>query len=169
MKYDRTTLGEVDRASVGDDPHVFPHPTSRKLHVACQDTDDVHVLDRDALDALGVIPILGGHCVWVPPHGQTLYVTHFPSHLPGGLPGPGAVGLFAVDLDPDTPLGGLATPYSGPHNLASTDDGHKLYVTHSNGGTKVTVYDLPTPTSVPELLGEIDVGGNPFGIAPMRR
>ncbi len=164
VKYSRTTFAEVGRAPVGEDPHVFLDPVSRRLYVACQDTDNVFVLDRDTMAEIAVIPIFGGHGVWVPAHGQTLYVSNFPGHVAGGLPGPGSVGLFAVDLATDSAIGGLPTPVSAPHNITSSRDGRKLYVTHSNGGSAVTVYGLPTPTSVPVLLGQIAVGTNPFGI-----
>jgi DNA-binding beta-propeller fold protein YncE len=167
IKYSTQTFREVGRATVGDDPHVFLHPTDRRLCVACQDTDDVHVLDRDTMATEAVIPIFGGHGVWIPPSGRTLYVTNFPSHIVGGEPGPGADGLFVVDLDGSTAIGGVPTPNAGPHNLTSTADGRKLYLTHTDGGTKVSVYDLATPTSLPVLRTEIEVGENPFGICRM--
>jgi YVTN family beta-propeller protein len=137
VKYNNNTLEEVGRASVGNDPHVFLHPSNRRLYVACQDTNNVFVLNRDTMIEETVVPILGGHGVWVPPHGRTLYVSNFPGHIVGGEPGPGA-------------------------------DGRKLYVTHSNGDTKVTVFTLSSPTAAPEFLREIDVGDNPFGICRAR-
>ncbi|MDA1195905.1 MAG: hypothetical protein O2894_12065 [Planctomycetota bacterium] len=133
------------------------------------DTDDVHVLHRDTMATVTVVPIFGGHGVWIPPHGQTLYVTNFPGHVVGGLPGPGAVGLFAVDLGTNAALGGITVPFTAPHNIASTTDGMKLYVTHSNGATSVSVYDIPTPGSDPVFREEITVGTNPFGIAAVVR
>ena len=164
VKIGAVSFVEEGRAPVGEDPHVFLHPSDRRLFVACQDTDEVFVLDRDTMAEIMVVPILGGHGVWVPADGRTLYVTNFPGHLPGGGPGPGAVGLFAVDLDTHTAIGGTFAPHRSPHNITSTRDGRRLYVTHSDRGTKVTVYDT-VPGAVPVLLGEIDVGDNPFGIA----
>lgn len=169
VKYSKTTFTEVDRAPVGEDPHVFLHPSDRRLYVACQDTDNVFVLNRDTMAQLGVVPIFGGHGVWIPAHGQTLYVSNFPSHVIGGQPGPGATGLFAVELGTDTAIGGLPTPFSSPHNITSTRDGSKLYVTHSNGAGKVTVYDVAGPASIPVLARDIDVGTTPFGIAQFLR
>ncbi len=165
VKYSCDTLTEVGRASVGDDPHVFLHPTAPRLYVACQDTDNVFVLDRATMAEITVVPIFGGHGVWVPPPGQTLYVTNFPSHVVGGEPGPGALGVFAVDLDTDTAIGGVGTSRTGAHNLNSTADGTKLYITHSDGGSMVGVYDVSDPDAVPVFLREILVGKNPFGIA----
>ena len=164
VKYSTVTFEEVGRASVGDDPHLFMHPSDRRLCVACQDTDAVHVLDRDTMATQAVIPVFGGHGVWIPPNGRTLYVTNFPGHVTGGLPGPGADGVFAIDLDTNMETGSTTAPFPAPHNLASTADGGTLYLTHSDGGNKVSVYDLPTPASVPVLRTVIDVGTNPFGI-----
>ncbi len=165
VKYSRTTFAEVARVSVGDDPHAFLHPTSRSLYVACQDTDNVFVIDRDTLGVLTTVPTFGGHGVWIPASGQALYVTNFPGHIVGGDPGPNADGLFTVDLNTNTSLGGTSIGFPAPHNLASTADGSKLYLTHSEGGTRVSVFDLATPTSKPVFRTAVTVGANPFGLA----
>ncbi|MGE4199218.1 MAG: YncE family protein [Vulcanimicrobiota bacterium] len=164
VKYSTTTLAEVGRANVGLDPHVILHPTDNRLFVACQSTDNVFVFNRNTLAQLDVIPILGGHGVWVPPHGQSLYVTNFPGHVVGGLPGPNPDGLFAVNLNNDTAIGSLATPVAQAHNLTSTADGSKLYLTHSNAGRTVSIYTVASPTSLPVLAGQVQAGTNPFGI-----
>lgn len=44
-----------------------------------------------------------------------------------------------------------------------------LYVTHSNGETKVSIYDLPSPTSIPVFARDVDVGTDPFGICRLVR
>jgi YVTN family beta-propeller protein len=166
VRFDATTaFQELGRAFVGDDPHVFLHPTLRRLYVACQETDNVFVLDRDTMGQIDVVPVLGGHGVFIPPQGGELYVTNFPSHVPGGLPGPGATGIFVVNLSNNTPAGGVVTPRTGPHNLAGTPDGNKLYVTHTNGQANVTVYDISGANGIPVFSKDITVGSNPFGIA----
>ena len=166
IKYDVNTFTEVDRAPVGEDPHVFLHPTNSNLYVACQDTDNVFVIDRNTMTQITVVPIFGGHGVWVPNDGRTLYVSNFPGHVAGGLPGPGFLGLFAVKLDDNTPIGGITTPFPATHNITSDPDGKKLYVTHSEFlQGKVSIYDISDQSVVPTLLNTIDVGTNPFGIA----
>jgi DNA-binding beta-propeller fold protein YncE len=166
VKYSTATLTEVGRTPVGEDPHVTLHPTDNRIFVACQETDNVFVIDRTTMIESNEIPLLGGHGVWIPPQGQTLYVTNFPSHVTGGAPGPGANGLFSVDLGTETESGSLATAPQ-PHNLVSTPDGNKLYLTHSNSAELVTVFDISNPDGLPRNPSSITVGNVPFGIAFM--
>ena len=49
--------------------------------------------------------------------------------------------------------------------LALTPNGRKLYVTHSGPNDKVSVYRTRRGNPVPEYVGEVSVGQNPFGIA----
>ena len=62
-------------------------------------------------------------------------------------------------------IGSADTPYPVAHNLVATKN-DKLFVTHSGGTSdKVTIYDITTPTPVPDLRAEVTVGLNPFGLA----
>ncbi|MCB9902695.1 MAG: hypothetical protein H6826_15230 [Planctomycetes bacterium] len=166
VKLSTETFLEVKRANVGKDPHLFLHPRDERLFVACQESDAVHVLDRTSMASLEVVPVSGGHGIWVPPDGNTLFVTNFAGHEPGGPADPrGPFALFAIGLG--TPMGppiGTHAPDSAPHNLASTADGLELYVTHSNGGTHVSVYNIWNRSVPPRFLRTIKVGANPFGI-----
>ena len=166
VKFSTVTFSEVGRTAVGEDPHVTLHPTDRRVFVACQDSDNLFVIDRDTMIESKEISLLGGHGVWIPPQGQTLYVSNFPSHITAGTPGPGADGLFSVDLGSETESGSVATNPQA-HNLVSTPDGTKLYLTHSNSAGVVTVFDISDPDGLPRNPSSISVGSVPFGIAYM--
>lgn len=164
VRFSTTTLLETGRAPVGEDPHVILHPTDNRLFVACQDTDNLFIIDKTTMAQTNLIPLLGGHGVWIPPAGDALYVTNFPSHVTPGTPGPGANGLFTVNTALEMESGSIPTS-SAPHNVVTTPDGNKLYLTHSNGGTTVTVFDTSAPDRLPRNPRAITAGANPFGIA----
>ena len=105
-----------------------------------------------------VVTAAGAHGAGMPQHGKTFYTTN--------LPGGGTDGLLAIDTKTNVVIGASDTPYPVPHNIAITDDSHKLYVTHSGGTSdKVTVFTISSGNPVPEYLTEISVGLNPFGLA----
>ena len=128
------------------------------LFVPCQNSDAVFVLNRFSLDEVEVIDVPGAHGAGMPRHGRYFYTTN--------LPGGGANGLYVIDTTALTVVGEpVDTPYPVPHNIALTPSGRKLYVTHSGPNDKVTVYKLSHGRPVPEYVGEITVGDNPFGLA----
>ena len=114
VKFSRASLSEVGRAQVGDDPHLILHPTNRNLYVACQDTDNVFELDRDTMAQLNVVPILGGHGVWIPPHGQSLYVTNTPRSCGWRESRARFPGAFRHRFDDKTSFRGASHPVYGP-------------------------------------------------------
>jgi hypothetical protein len=58
------------------------------------------------------------------------------------------------------------TPYPVPHNIALTPNSHKLFVTHSGGGSdKLTIYTMKDNDPIPVFSKEVAVGLNPFGLA----
>ena len=157
IKYDRENFQEVDRAQVGQDPHVILTPKNDLLYVAAQNSNEVSVLERDDLSKVATIEVSGAHGVWIPRSGDVLYVTN----LPGAS-------LFTIDLDTNAilgapvPTGGVPTA----HNLVATKNGRKLYVTHSGAmADQVTVYTISKQNPRPVLAGAITVGLNPFGLA----
>ena len=160
VKYDRNTFQEVARANVGESPHVALNPTNREMYAACDATNNVFVINRDTMQVQTTIPATGAHGTWVPNHGETFYTTNFP----GNSNGVAVPGLLAIDLVTDQLLGSTPPLESRPHNVFGTDDGTKAYVTHTNGGTTVSVYTIASPTSIPQLSAQVQVGTNPFGL-----
>jgi YVTN family beta-propeller protein len=149
---------EFGRAAVGKDPHVSLNRQTPWLFVPCQNSDAVYVLNRFNLNEQAVIPVPGAHGAGMPRHGRYFYT----ANLPGG----GTDALFAIDTTTLTVVGAPAdAPYTVPHNIAFTPSGRKLYLTHSGPNDKVTVYRIPPGMPVPQLMGEITVGTNPFGLA----
>lgn len=169
VRYSTTTLTETGRAPVGEDPHLFLHPTTTNLYVACQDSDAVVVLDRTTMAEVTTVPVDGGHGVWIPPDGSRLYVTNFAGHEVIGPPDPdGAFAVFTIDLDSHAVIDSTHASDSAPHNIASNAAGSRLYVTHSNGGTHVGLYTVRTPSSPPRERRLLTVGTNPFGLCRVR-
>jgi DNA-binding beta-propeller fold protein YncE len=161
VKYDKSTFAEAGRALVGEDPHVAINPASSGLYAACEGTDNVFFIDRDTMTIQSQVPAPGAHGTWVPPLGQTLYTTNFPGRDDNGsIPG-----LIAVDLVNEQVLGNAPPPAPRPHNVFGTADGSKAYVTHTDGGTTVSVYTIASPTAVPQFSTVVTVGQDPFGIA----
>jgi YVTN family beta-propeller protein len=159
VKVDRDTFLEVARAAVGKDPHVTLTRKNGPLYVASQNSHVVQVLHRRDLTAVTAIAVPGAHGVWIPDSGKILYVTN--------LPGGGTEGLFTIDLTTQTVIGtAVDTAFPVPHNLVATDDGRKLYMTHSGAtANQVTVYAIAKKAPVPVPWGEITVEVNPFGLA----
>jgi YVTN family beta-propeller protein len=149
---------EIGRAAVGKDPHVSATQRNPWLFVPCQNSDAVYVLDRFSLGEVEIIDVPGTHGAGMPRHGRYFYTTN--------LPGGGADALYVIDTKTLAVVGDpVETPYAVPHNIALTPSGRKLYVTHSGPNDKVTVYEASIMQPVPEYVGEITVGANPFGLA----
>lgn len=159
LKFDRTSFQEVARTPVGKDPHVILTEKNDKLYVASQNSNTVQVLQRSNLAVIASIEVPGAHGVWIPRGSRVLYVTN--------LPNGGTDGLFTIDLASNTVIGEpVDTAFPTPHNLVATQDGRKLYLTHSGAtADKVTVYAISDKEPLPVPLGQITVGLNPFGLA----
>lgn len=168
VRYRTDTLAEAGRMLVGEDPHLFLHPTTSRLYVACQDSDAVYVFDRQTLAEEDVIPADGGHGIWIPPHGRTLYVTNFAGHEVGTPDPDGPFALISIDLSTNEVFDATHSSYSAPHNIASDAAGTRLFITHSNGARNVTAYSAFSPRTGPREIGTIEVGTNPFGICLIR-
>lgn len=161
LQYSTATFAEVNRAAVGDDPHLSLAPQNHALYVPCQNTNNVFVLDRDTL--LPIVPALdvpGAHGAGMTPNGATFYTTN--------ISGGGVNGLFAIDTANNTVLGAWNTGnpvIPGPHNIALTRRGAKLYVTHSGAtATQVSVYRVAQSGATPTFVKAVTVGLNPFGL-----
>lgn len=168
VRYSLTTFTETGRFNVGEDPHLFLHPTTSRLYVACQDSDAVWVVDRETLAEIDVIPADGGHGIWIPPHGERLYVTNFAGHEPGPPNPLGPFALTTINTATNTVVDRTHAPDTAPHNIASNSTGTRLFVTHSNGGTNVTVYGAQSPSFPPREIKQVEVGANPFGLCRIR-
>ena len=158
VQFNTRTFQETGRAAVGKDPHLSLTRRNKFLYVPCQNSDAVYVLDRRSMALVKVITANGAHGAGMPQHGKTFYTTN--------LPNGGTAGLIAIDTRTNDVIGASDTPYPVPHNIAITQNSHKLYVTHSGGTSdKVTVYTISPKDPLPVFLTEITVGLNPFGLA----
>jgi DNA-binding beta-propeller fold protein YncE len=157
VQFSTDTYQEVNRAAVGQDPHVSLTRRNDLIYVPAQNSDNVTVLNRYTLQAETVIDVPGAHGAGMTPNGKVFYTTN--------LPGGGTDGLFAIDTNSNTVIGATDTPYPVPHNVVVTKN-KKLFLTHSGGTSdKVTVYAVSTDDPLPTLIGEVTVGLNPFGLA----
>jgi DNA-binding beta-propeller fold protein YncE len=158
IKYDTNTFAEVDRTNVGKDPHLSLTNLNNSLYVPTQGNNQVEVLNRNNLDLITAISVPGAHGVAISANSETLYI----SNISGG----GINGLFAIDTNTNTILAGSPTNTGAPvpHNIALTDDGTELYISHSGATSNVVSY-YSLINSVPNFQGLITVNGlNPFGI-----
>ena len=160
VQFDTETYAEVNRASVGLDPHVSLTQRNKLIYVAAQGSNVVTVLNRSTLAFVDEITIPGAHGAAMSPSGKVFYTTN--------LPGGGTDGLFAIDTRTNVVLGSADTPYPVPHNVVITKN-DKLFLTHSGAtADKVTIYDVTTASPIPEFRAEVTVGSNPFGLAYVR-
>jgi len=157
VQYDTDSFAEMNRQPVGKDPHVAIG-VNTDLYVPCQNSDQVLVFDPASLALMDEIAVPGAHGAAMAGNGQRFYTTN--------LPGGGAGALYTIGTRRNDVAGQpVDTPYPVPHNLAVTPNGKKLFVTHSGGtADKVTVYRLVGAYGLPEYMGEVTVGLNPFGI-----
>lgn len=159
IQFDTTTFSEVGRAEVGKDPHVSLTFRNWNLYVPCQNSNVVVVLDRRDLSPVATVAVPGAHGAGMTRTGRFFYTTN--------LPGGGTDGLFAIDTRTNTIVGEpVDTPFAVPHNIALTTNSLRLFLTHSGATSdKVTFYAISGADPAPQLLGEVTVGLNPFGIA----
>jgi DNA-binding beta-propeller fold protein YncE len=159
VKFSKKTFQEVDRAMVGDDPHVSLTQTNGNLYVPAQGSNTVQVLDRRTLDVVTTLAVPGAHGAGMAGQQRRFYTTN--------LPGGGTDAIFTIDTKTNALVGSpVDAPFPVPHNIALTHQATKMYVTHSGGtADKVTVFDLTGKNRVPVYLGAVTVGLNPFGLA----
>lgn len=154
VSYNTATFSEQGRVAVGQDPHLFADDVNNNLYVACQNTNEVIVLDRSTLALQTSIPFAGAHGIFMPASGDKVYV----SDISGSRVG-------VIETATNAVVGqGTNTTIPVPHNLAVNTNGSKLYVTHSGGtANQLTIYRLNKPN--PILKSTLTVGTNPFGLA----
>ena len=157
VKYSTSTFMELDRVAVGKDPHLFMDNNSPSLYVACQNTNEVIVINPFNLNIQTSIPFPAAHGIFMSPDGQYVYV----SNITGS-----EVGVISTATN--TLLGtNVGTPHPVPHNLAVNSKGKKLFVTHSGAtADRVTIYR--TNQVNPSFIKSLTAGTNPFGLAYYR-
>ena len=156
VQYSTSTFEELGRVDVGEDPHLSLSRGGGDLYVPAQNSDVVDVFDRLTLAPVASLSVPGAHGAAMATGGGVFYTTN--------LPGAGAHGLFAIDTETNTVLGSVDTPVAVPHNIATTPDNARLYVTHSGPNTEVTVYTTSPGNPVPVFAATVTVGLNPFGL-----
>ncbi len=159
IKYElwRGAFRETARREVGGDPHLFiSSQKPQQLFVASQDASMVNVLTTYNLTSISQVAVPNAHGIFS--IGRRLYLSNIGGGGIGGLVTLDALQFRTIDQDD--------TPYATPHNISVTDDGLKIYVTHS-GATqnKVSIFNTRPETSLPQLSAEVTVGLNPFGLA----
>jgi len=169
VKYSLNNFTELARADCGKIPHfnAIISPTAPetewKLFVAAQSTliDSLAVLDPDTLERDStIIGMAGAHGIYGPSaDGRTWYVSN--------LPGLGLDGIFAFDGFTYEVLieATIDVPYNTPHNLVMTNDGKKMYLTHSGTNVDVTVWSIGDPEDArPKYITKYPSGLNAYGI-----
>jgi DNA-binding beta-propeller fold protein YncE len=163
VKYSTSTFQEVDRQSVGKDPHVSLTPANKSLYVPTQNSDQLAILERTTLDpVMSPLALVHAHGIMPTGDGQLVYLTSFP----GNAPQTGQGGLHVMDTTTNTIVNSVDAPDvgAGPHNIGLASDESRLFVTHT-GSSMVSVFDITgSNRTSPVLLTTATVGANPFGI-----
>ncbi|MCL2912347.1 beta-propeller fold lactonase family protein [Shewanella corallii] len=158
VKYEVGAQGAVEtaRVSVGGDPHLFLNNKDRALLVASQDSSTVARFESRSLRLRHTADVANAHGIFA--RDKQVYLTNIADGGVSGLHLLHSRSLSSRDVDD--------TPFAIPHNIVITNDGSKLYITHSGGGSnKVSVFTLSGRKGEPELLTDVTVGLNPFGLA----
>jgi YVTN family beta-propeller protein len=159
IQFRTDTFEETARAEVGKDPHLSLTRRNPYLYVATQNSNAIFVLDRFTLAQVDLLNVPGAHGAGMTFNGKYFYTTN--------LTGGGVDALFTIDTRTNSVLGSaIDSPYPVPHNIALTQSPGKLYLTHSGSTSdKVTFYNVSYTEPIPEYVGEVTVGLNPFGLA----
>ena len=157
VKYSTESFDEVDRQAVGEDPHVSLARQSDLLYVPCQNSNEVVVLNRDTLDSEPSIFVPSAHGAWMSRNGKLFFTTN--------IAGGGTDGVFEIDTQTNAVLDFWDTPEAVPHNITSTPNGKKLYVTHSGAFSDVvSVYERQNKNEPFMQIITVTTGLNPFGL-----
>ena len=82
------------------------------------------------------------------------------------MPNGGIDGIYTFDLEKKRQIDIDDLSFAVPHNIAVSDDGRKIYATHSGASSnKVSVLVTRPDHSGLTLETEIEVENNPFGLA----
>lgn len=159
VQFSTDTFEEINRAAVGQDPHLSLTRSNAYLYVPTQNSNAVYVLDRFTLAQVDVLAVPGAHGAGMTFNGKHFYTTN--------LSGGGTDALYTIDTQTNSVIGdAVDSKYPVPHNIALTQSPGKLFLTHSGGtSNKVTFYDVSYQDPIPEPAGEVTVGLNPFGLA----
>lgn len=157
VKFSTETFKELARAPVGKDPHLSLSKRSSYLFVPNQNSNSVYILERENLSKVKVIEVPGAHGAGMPRNGKVFYTTN--------ISGGGSDGVYAIDTKKLEVLASVDTPFPTPHNIALSNMGTDLYVTHSGStADKVSIYRTNSKGKIVHTA-DITVGLNPFGLA----
>ena len=152
----------VDQVVTGKDPHVTLAPEHPLLYVLAQNNNRIDLVDRrgSTLEVVGSIDQPGAHGTITSPDGQYVYTTN--------ITGGGDNAVFAIDIVSNAIVGdvdGVDAPFPVPHNLTVSNDGERLFLTHSGGtANAVTTFSLDDPTTPVWQVSVNGQGLNPFGL-----
>jgi len=158
IKYDTHSFTELARTQVGKDAHVAVSYQDDLLYVPTQNSNTLTVVMRADLSLVKNIPVDGAHGAGMPLYGSKFLTTNIAD---GGLNG-----LVIVDRDSLQVTAMYDLPLATPHNIATSFDGSKIYVTHSGADSTAVSVLITRPKSNKVYLKKIvTTGTNPFGIA----
>lgn len=159
VKYDRTTLLEVDRHrlgnGVGDNPHVAF--SRSKLFVPCEGSDIVHILDAGTLDPITTHAVPNPRGASISADKNRFYTTN--------ATGGGTDAIWAISTQTLDIFAPEDSPSPIPHHCAGDENnGRRLYVSHRGAGDTVSIYNTTQANPDPVFIKEITVGSDPQGL-----
>jgi DNA-binding beta-propeller fold protein YncE len=147
---------ELDRGATGKSPHVGLTASNNVLYAPSQNSDRADVLSRSTLDPVAAAILFdNAHGISPSEDGNTMYMTTFP--------GNGIDGLHVIDPVTNTLINSVDAP-TGPHNVITSTDDTRLYITHSGAAsTVVSIFDISGANRLnPVFLTTVNTGLNPF-------
>jgi DNA-binding beta-propeller fold protein YncE len=157
LRFDARTLAQINEANVGEDPHLYFVERDQKLYVANQE-GGLFVFGRD-LSSDYQLDLPGAHGIFPSHDGRWVFMTNLPGRQ-----------MYSLNASSRTLNGpALDVSVNTPHNVVSTTDSTRLFVSHSGpAANQVTTYkvDASGRLSADKAL---TAGTNPFGIAAYRR
>ena len=156
--YSTSTYAKIGEANVGKDPHLYALPSTDKLYVPCQISNQFYTLNANDLSLISNNPLVGAHGIFPSPDQSTLFITNYTGNQ-----------LYSINTASSV-MNGIAvnTLSTIPHNIVVNEAGNKMFVTHSGSSSNtVSTYTIIGNIISPETT--ITTSTNPFGLAYYKR
>ncbi|MFC6267500.1 YncE family protein [Frigoriflavimonas asaccharolytica] len=156
--YSTSTFAKTGEVNVGKDPHLYALPSTNKLYVPCQVSNQFYTLNANDFSLISTTTLVGAHGIIPSPSQSTLFVTNFTGSQ-----------VYSINSANSALNGSAVSTLSAiPHNVVVNEAGNKMFVTHSGSmSNTVSTYTINGNIITPETT--ITTNTNPFGLAYYKR
>lgn len=160
LRFSTHTFREEARVEVGGRPRVYIPVRGNRMYVSARTRDEVVVFARSNFRRLESVRVPAAHSITGNPMGREVFVTTKAGYGPNAI-----VTLHPRGVHPTSVASAVEATVAVPHYLWPTDDGRKLYLTHSGRESdRVSVYRVGPKGLAPSTIGDIGVGLDPCGL-----